>query len=73
MEEAAELFIMMANTMTLSLYGCKIQHNDVVQHGSSILFLSPTIIAGICTLRIVLSRENTGGSWYPVYESIFNA
>lgn len=57
------------NTMTLSLYGCKIEKNDVVQHGSSIFFVTNDHSGNIHIEDCVISG-NTGGSWYPVYPSI---
>ena len=57
------------NTMTLSLCGTKIQHNDVVQHGSAIFFVSNDHSGDI---RIESSEitQNVGGSWYPTYPQI---
>ncbi|MCB9222835.1 MAG: hypothetical protein H6582_01555 [Crocinitomicaceae bacterium] len=57
------------NTMTLSLYGCKIQSNDVVQHGSSIFFVTNDHTGNIHIEDCLISGNN-GGSWYPVYPSI---
>ena len=57
------------NTMTLSLCGTRIEHNDVVQHGSAIFFVSNDH-----TGKVVIDRShitgNTGGSWYPTYPQI---
>ncbi|HJL19146.1 MAG TPA: hypothetical protein RMH99_26010 [Sandaracinaceae bacterium LLY-WYZ-13_1] len=57
------------NTMTLSLCGTVIEHNEVVQHGSAIFFVSNDHSGDI---RIERSRitDNEGGSWYPVQPQI---
>lgn len=57
------------NAMMLSLYGCKLQQNDVVQHGSSIFFVTNDHTGNIHIEDCFISG-NTGGSWYPVYPSI---
>ncbi len=59
------------NTMTLSVCGTRIEHNDVVQHGSAIFFVSNDHSGDI---RIDRSRitDNSGGSWYPTYPQISN-
>ncbi|MBK6951909.1 MAG: hypothetical protein IPH24_07595 [Crocinitomicaceae bacterium] len=57
------------NTMTLSLYGCKIQNNSVIQHGSSIFFVTNDHSGNIHIEDCTIS-SNTGGSWYAVYPSI---
>jgi hypothetical protein len=59
------------NTMTLSLCGTKIQHNEVVQHGSAIFFVSNDHSGD---MRIDYSEitRNIGGSWYPTYPQISN-
>ena len=51
------------NTMTLSICGTLIEHNQVNAHGSAIFFISNNHTG---TLRIHDStiRNNTGGSWY---------
>ncbi len=51
------------NTMTLSLCGTLIEHNNVNAYGSAIFFISNNHDG---TLRITDSviRNNTGGSWY---------
>ncbi|MGE0788618.1 MAG: hypothetical protein AB7S26_23305 [Sandaracinaceae bacterium] len=59
------------NTMTLSLCGTRIQHNDVVQHGSAIFFVSNDHSGDIRIDRSVITL-NTGGSWYPTYPQISN-
>ncbi len=50
------------NTMTLSICGSLIEHNDVKAYGSAIFFVSNDMTG---TLRIHDSviRENTGGGW----------
>jgi len=55
--------------MTLDLCGTRIEHNDVVQHGSAIFFVSNDKSGDV---RIDYSNitSNVGGSWYPTYEQI---
>ncbi len=59
------------NTMTLSLCGTRIEHNEVVQHGSAIFFVTNDHSGDI---RIDQSNitNNIGGSWYPTYPQISN-
>jgi hypothetical protein len=59
------------NTMTLDLCGTRIEHNQVVQHGSAIFFVTNDHTGDI---RIDRSRitDNLGGSWYPTYPQISN-
>ncbi len=57
------------NTMTLSLCGTLIEHNDVVQHGSAIFFVTNDRTGDIRIDRSVITN-NTGGSWYPTYPQI---
>ncbi len=57
------------NTMTLSLCGTRIEHNDVIQHGSAIFFVSNDHSGEIYIDRSVITN-NTGGSWYPIYPQI---
>ena len=57
------------NSMTLSLCGTRIEHNDVVQHGSAIFFVSNDHSGDIRIDRSVI-RNNSGGSWYPSYPQI---
>jgi hypothetical protein len=59
------------NTMTLSLCGTRIEHNEVVQHGSAIFFVSNNHKGDIRIDRSVI-RNNVGGSWYPTYPQISN-
>jgi hypothetical protein len=57
------------NTMTLSVYGTKIEYNEVNAYGSAIFFVSNdhtgNIVIGESTIT-----NNIGGSWYPVYPGI---
>ncbi len=57
------------NTMTLTICGSRIQHNDVVQHGSAIFFVSNDHTGDVRIDRSIIT-ENTGGSWYPTYPQI---
>lgn len=57
------------NTMTLSLCGTRIEHNDVVQHGSAIFFVTNDHTGNIRIENSVITG-NTGGSWYPVEPQI---
>jgi len=59
------------NTMTLSLCGTRIEHNDAVQHGSAIFFVSNDHSGNIVIDRCVITN-NSGGSWYPTYPQISN-
>ena len=59
------------NTMTLSICGTLIQHNDVVQHGSAIFFVSNDHSGDIRIDKSTIT-DNTGGSWYPTYPQISN-
>ncbi len=57
------------NTMTLDLCGTRIEHNEVVQHGSAIFFVTNDHSGDV---RIDKSNitNNQGGSWYPTYDQI---
>lgn len=57
------------NTMTLSLCGTRIEHNEVVQHGSAIFFVSNDHSGDVAIDRSNIS-QNQGGSWYPTYPQI---
>ena len=57
------------NTMTLSICGTRIQHNEVVQHGSAIFFVSNDHSGDVRIDRSTIT-DNTGGSWYPTYPQI---
>lgn len=59
------------NKMTLSLCGSVIEHNQVVQHGSAIFFVSNDHSGNIVIDRSTIT-DNTGGSWYPTYPQISN-
>jgi hypothetical protein len=59
------------NTMTLSICGSLIQHNDVVQHGSAIFFVTNDHTGNIRIERSTIT-DNEGGSWYPTYPQISN-
>lgn len=59
------------NTMTLSLCGTRIQHNEVVQHGSAIFFVSNDH-SGDVYIEGSTITDNLGGSWYPTYPQISN-
>ena len=59
------------NTMTLSLCGTLIEHNEVVQHGSAIFFVSNDHSGNIRIDRSTITN-NVGGSWYPTYPQISN-
>ncbi|NOJ77709.1 hypothetical protein HNV28_05030 [Myxococcus xanthus] len=59
------------NTMTLSLCGTRIEHNEVNAHGSAIFFVSNDHSGDIRIDRSVI-RNNTGGSWYPTHPQISN-
>ena len=59
------------NTMTLSLCGTRIEHNEVVQHGSAIFFVSNDHSGDIRIERSVITN-NVGGSWYPTWPQISN-
>ncbi|MBO6938471.1 MAG: hypothetical protein JJ863_26115 [Deltaproteobacteria bacterium] len=57
------------NTMTLRILGSRIQHNEVVQHGSAIFFVSNDHSGNIIIEDSVIT-DNQGGSWYPTYPQI---
>ncbi len=57
------------NTMTLSICGSLIQHNDVVEHGSAIFFVSNDHSGNVVIDRSTITG-NVGGSWYPTYPQI---
>jgi len=57
------------NTMTLSVLGSKIESNSVKAYGSAIFFVSNDHSGDIVIDQSTI-RENTGGSWYPVYPGI---
>ena len=53
------------NTMTLSLCGCRIEHNQVNAFGSAIFFVTDDHTGNIIIQNSVI-RNNVGGSWYPL-------
>lgn len=57
------------NTMTLSLCGTRIEHNEVNTHGSAIFFVSNDHSGDVRIDRSVITN-NVGGSWYPTYPQI---
>ncbi len=57
------------NTMTLSISGTLIEHNTVNAYGAAIFFVTNDHTGDIRIEDSVL-RENTGGSWYPLYPGI---
>lgn len=59
------------NTMTLDLCGTRIEHHQVVQHGSAIFFVSNDHSGDIRIDRCHIA-DNEGGSWYPTYDQISN-
>jgi hypothetical protein len=59
------------NTMTLSICGTRIEHNEVNQHGSAIFFVSNDHSGDVVIDRSVITG-NVGGSWYPTYPQISN-
>jgi len=59
------------NTMTLSLCGTRIEHNEVVQHGSAIFFVTNDH-SGDVSIEGSTITGNVGGSWYPTYPQISN-
>lgn len=59
------------NTMTLSLCGTRIEHNEVNAHGSAIFFVSNDRSGDLRIERSVI-KNNVGGSWYPTYPQISN-
>jgi hypothetical protein len=59
------------NTMTLSLCGTRIEHNEVNAHGSAIFFVTNDHSGDIRIDRSVI-QNNKGGSWYATYPQISN-
>lgn len=59
------------NEMTLSICGSLIQHNEVVQHGSAIFFVTNNHTGNIRIERSTIT-DNIGGSWYVTYPQISN-
>jgi hypothetical protein len=56
-------------TMTLSLCGTRIEHNEVVQHGSAIFFVTNNHEGNIVIDESNITN-NLGGTWYPTYPQI---
>ncbi|MBN2194300.1 MAG: hypothetical protein JW751_15900 [Polyangiaceae bacterium] len=59
------------NTMTLSLCGTRIEHNQVNAYGSAIFFVTNDH-SGNVVIRDSVITNNTGGSWEPTYPQISN-
>lgn len=57
------------NTMTLTILGTRIEQNKVNAHGSAIFFVTNDHSGDIRIDNSVI-RNNTGGSWYPLYPGI---
>ena len=57
------------NTMRFSLYGCKIEENEVTAPGAAIFFVSNNHSGDIVIDKSII-RKNIGGSWYPTYPDI---
>ena len=57
------------NRMTLDLCGTRIEHNEVVQHGSAIFFVSNDHSGDVRIDRSTITN-NVGGTWYPTYDQI---
>jgi hypothetical protein len=57
------------NTMTLKILGSLIEKNTVRAYGGAIFFVSNDHSGNIIIDNSII-RNNTGGSWYPVYPGI---
>lgn len=57
------------NTMTLTILGSRIERNEVNAYGSAIFFVTNDHTGNIIIDNSVI-RNNTGGSWYPVFPGI---
>lgn len=57
------------NTMTLTICGSLIQHNDVVAYGSAIFFVSNDHSGNVVIDQSTIT-DNVGGSWYTQYPQI---
>jgi len=57
------------NTMTLKLFGCKIEENTVKAYGAAVFFVSNNHTGNI-QIDSSSIQNNTGGSWYPKYEGV---
>jgi hypothetical protein len=59
------------NTMTLTILGSRIEHNEVNAYGSAVFFVSNDHSGNIVIEDSTISN-NVGGSWYPTYPQISN-
>ena len=57
------------NTMTLTILGTLIENNRVNAHGAAVFFVTNDHTGDIRIDNSVI-RNNSGGSWYPVYPGI---
>lgn len=57
------------NTMSLKIFGTLIEANTVNTHGAAIFFVTNDHSGDIRIDQSII-RDNTGGSWYPVYPAI---
>ncbi|MBE0602980.1 MAG: hypothetical protein IH611_05030 [Deltaproteobacteria bacterium] len=55
------------NTMTLALYGTRIENNQVNMHGSAIFFITNDR-TGTLHIEDSVIRQNSGGYWYELPE-----
>jgi len=58
-------------TMTLTILGSRIEHNEVNAHGSAVFFVSNDH-SGNIVIEDSTITNNVGGSWYPTYPQISN-
>lgn len=58
------------NTMTLSISGSLIEHNEVKAYGAAVFFVTNNHTGDIRIENSII-RANVGGSWYPLYPGIF--
>ncbi|HET7539299.1 MAG TPA: hypothetical protein VFK05_05485 [Polyangiaceae bacterium] len=59
------------NTMTLTILGSLIEHNEVKAYGSAVFFVSNDH-SGNIVIEDSTITNNVGGSWYPTYPQISN-
>jgi hypothetical protein len=57
------------NLMSLKLYGTRIEKNKVNAHGSAIFFVTNNHTGDMLIDNCVV-KDNSGGTWYPVYQGI---
>jgi hypothetical protein len=57
------------NTMTLKILGSRIENNKVNAYGAAVFFVTNDHTGNIVIDQSTI-RNNTGGSWYPVYPGI---